>query len=217
MVNKEDSKEQPEEQEDQGIPADNQAPSKEPVSKLRKNLKHFGRWVGIVLAAGVIWQLAMRAWTWSVDAISYLCQVYYNGIYEAATHDPTLLLVSARIGFCMAVLLLIMMIIILAFTGRYRPPWLPKESRARVHARAGLALAIVLIVALVFQVVSSETSHDIKESFFRRVVILSPYMEDKDRKLLESRFFRMTTRADYDTIVADLEKIAKENDITLLE
>lgn len=76
---------------------------------------------------------------------------------------------------------------------------------------------IFLNVLMVLQLVSSHIKVSSINTFDQRIRILAPYINEKEKMLLISRFSSMTTYNDYIMIMLETETIAKENKIILPE
>jgi hypothetical protein len=56
---------------------------------------------------------------------------------------------------------------------------------------------------------------EITASFTQRITILAPAIDDDEYRTLKARWADMQTKADYDAIVAAMDKRAKELSVTL--
>ncbi len=79
-------------------------------------------------------------------------------------------------------------------------------------------LAVIFLnVIMALQLVSSHIKVSSINTFDQRIRILAPYINEKEKMLLISRFSSMTTYNDYIMIMLETETIAKENKIILPE
>jgi hypothetical protein len=155
----------------------------------------------------------IMSFTWDtvVGMSGAIQQEYVDRIYRnAALADRNLI---GHMAFIVLILFLYIGSGFLMLGVTATPPRVAALSRfVRISsALAGIFLSVILLVAFSL----SSGIMEISASFSQRVTVLAPAVSDSEYKTLRARWASMRGEADYQKIIADMEKRATELAITL--
>lgn len=153
-------------------------------------------------------------WRLILNAGGILHQGYVDRIYKDAARaggnpygESTLLALGLVFGFVGLFWILDRM--------RASPASGSFPQLSRSADRAVLFVLMAGLLSILFRVAISRGTADIAESFTQRLTVLASGISDSEYKILKARWASMHGRADYDAIVADMEKCATELGVKL--
>ena len=91
------------------------------------------------------------------------------------------------------------------------------QNEPKQHRLVVVTFIILMIVGFLSLnvVIKNCLSHSIQDNTLKNIEIVSPYISDKEYKLLKSDFYLIETKADYLSLMQDLSNIAEHNNLTL--
>ena len=181
---------------------------------MKNNAKLVG--IGVISTLLVVFLVQpLLLWLWEISLnllhavyAQWEDSLYRNAAYGHRDHAANLLLslaCGAIIGLAFGSLMQLI---------RLRRSNTPSILRQYVLAGCvGVMLGIAVVLVNVN--IRAFTDQRLNMSFAQRITILAPVVSDQTAKELRADWASMTSKWDYDVLNAKMDRIAKENDITL--